>query len=83
MHSRPKSKFCKILVENTAIVAHKINKPQLQILEALFIKKTTIELILKIATMFWNAFSLFYFVFCMSYLQNKKLKVFKIFSFSW
>ena len=37
-HSIPKSKFWKILVENTAINAHKIDKLQLQILEALHIK---------------------------------------------
>ena len=59
-HSIPKSKFWKILVENT-IIAHKINKLQLQILEALHIKtikkkRESIELILKIATMFWYAF---------------------------
>ena len=34
----PKSKFWKILVENTTIIAHEINKLQLQILEALHIK---------------------------------------------
>ena len=33
-----KSKFQKILVENTTVIAHKINKLQLQILEALHIK---------------------------------------------
>ena len=37
-HSIPKSKFQKILVENTTIIAHKIHKLQLQILEALHIK---------------------------------------------
>ena len=37
-HSIPKSKFRKILVENTTIIAHKINKLRLQILEALHIK---------------------------------------------
>ena len=37
-HSIPKSKFQKILVENTTIMAYKINKLQLQILEALHIK---------------------------------------------
>ena len=37
-HSIPKSKFRKILVENTAIIAHEIDKLQLQILEALLIK---------------------------------------------
>ena len=60
-HSIPKSKFRKILVENTTIIAHKIDKLQLQILEALHIKQKylkSIELILKIATMFWNAFSI-------------------------
>ena len=34
-HSIPKSKFQKILVENTTIIARKINKLQLQILETL------------------------------------------------
>ena len=37
-HSIPKSKFRKILVENTTIIAHKIDKLRLQILEALHIK---------------------------------------------
>ena len=37
-HSIPKSKFRKILTENTTIIAHEINKLQLQILEALHIK---------------------------------------------
>ena len=37
-HSIPKSKFQKILVENTTIITHKIDKLQLQILEALHIK---------------------------------------------
>ena len=37
-HSIPKSKFRKILVENTTIIAHKINKQRLQFLEALHIK---------------------------------------------
>ena len=37
-HSIPKSKFQKILVENTTITAHKINKLQLKILKALHIK---------------------------------------------
>ena len=32
------SKFWKILVKNTTIIAHKVNKLQLQILEALHIK---------------------------------------------
>ena len=54
-HSIPKSKFQKILVENTTIIAHKIDKLQLQIREALHIKTKnlkSIEFILKIATMF-------------------------------
>ena len=59
-HSIPKSKFRKILVENTTIIAHEIDKLRLQILEALHIKakKTLklIDLILKIVTMFWNSF---------------------------
>ena len=38
-HSIPKSKFRKILVEYTTILAHEINKLRLQILEALHIKK--------------------------------------------
>ena len=59
-HSIPKSKFRKILVENTSVIAHRIDKLQLQIKEALQKKKLkSIELILKIATMFWNAFSIF------------------------
>ena len=37
-HSIPKSKFWKISVENTTIITHKIDKLQLQILEALHIK---------------------------------------------
>ena len=37
-HSIPKSKFRKILAENTMIIAHEINKLRLQILEALYIK---------------------------------------------
>ena len=36
--SIPKSKFQEILVENTPIIRHEINKPRLQILEALYIK---------------------------------------------
>ena len=34
-----KSKFRKILVENSTIIAHEINNLRLQILEALHIKK--------------------------------------------
>ena len=37
-HSIPKSKFLKISDENTPIIAHKIDKLRLQILEALHIK---------------------------------------------
>ena len=37
-HSIPKCKFRKILVENTTIIAHEINKLRLQILEALLMK---------------------------------------------
>ena len=37
-YSIPKSKFRRILVENTPIIAHEINKLQLQIIEALHIK---------------------------------------------
>ena len=54
-HSIPKFTFQKILVENNTIIAHEINKLQLQILEALHIKTKnleSIELILKIVTMF-------------------------------
>ena len=40
-HSFPKSKFRKILVENITAIAHEINKPPLQILEYLPIKKKT------------------------------------------
>ena len=38
IHSIPKSKFRKILAENTTIIAHEIDKLQLQILETLHIK---------------------------------------------
>ena len=47
-NSIPKSKFRKILVEITTIIAHKINKLRLQPLEALHIKskkKTRINII--------------------------------------
>ena len=37
-HSIPKSKFRKILVENTTIIAHEIDKLWLQILKAQHIK---------------------------------------------
>ena len=62
-HSIPKSKFRKIPVENTTIIVYKIDKLRLQILEALHIKTKdlkSIELILKIVTMFWNAFIIFF-----------------------
>ena len=36
-HSIPKSKFSKILAENTTIIVHEINKLQLQILETIYI----------------------------------------------
>ena len=42
-HSIPKSKFRKILVENTAIIAHEINKIWLQILEVLKAKNPKIN----------------------------------------
>ena len=42
-HYIPKSKFRKILVENTAIAAHEINKLRLQILEALHIQTKNLE----------------------------------------
>ena len=73
-HFVSKFKFRKILVENTTIIAHEINKLRLQILEALHVKTTTttttttttkiqsIELTLKIATIHWNAFCLFCFI---------------------
>ena len=38
-HSIPKFKLQKILVENTAIIAHEIDELRLQILEALYIKQ--------------------------------------------
>ena len=64
-HFIPKSKFRKILVENTTILAHEIDKQRLQILEARHIKAKkkleSIESILKIATMFWNAFRILLF----------------------
>ena len=37
-HSIPESNFRKILVENTTLIAHEINKLRLQILEALHMK---------------------------------------------
>ena len=40
IHSIPKSKFRKILVENTTIIAHEIDKLRLQILETLLVKTT-------------------------------------------
>ena len=42
-HSIPKSKFRKILVENTTIFAHDIDKLRLQILEYLHIKTKTLN----------------------------------------
>ena len=42
-HSLPKSKFRKIIFENTTIIAHKINKPQLQNLKALKTKPPRIN----------------------------------------
>ena len=55
--SIPKFKFQKIIVENTAMIAHEIDKLRLQTIEALHKtkkkpKKKSIELILKTATMF-------------------------------
>ena len=47
-HSIPKSKFGKILVENTTIIAHKTDKLQLQILEALHTKTKKKSLINRI-----------------------------------
>ena len=49
-HSIPKSKFLKIFVENTIIVAHEINKLQLQILKAVHIKTKNLKLI----ELFWE-----------------------------
>ena len=49
----------RILSGNIEYITHEINKLRLQIREALHIKTKklkSIELILKIATMFWNAF---------------------------
>ena len=64
-HSIHESKLRKILVENTTIIAHEINKLRIQIREALNIKtKKKVELIvltLKIATMFRNVCSFFFF----------------------
>ena len=42
-HSIPKSKFRKILIENTTIITHEINKLRLHILEFLHMKKTKIN----------------------------------------
>ena len=71
IHSVPESKFQKILVENTYIIAHVINKLRLQILEDQHIKLNkkieSLELILKIARKFWNAFSLFFLIFYFSW----------------
>ena len=64
-YSIPKSKFRKLLVENPTIIVLEINKLRLQIPEALHKKKKklkSIELILKIATMFWNAFFFVFFL---------------------
>ena len=59
--SNPESKFRKILIENSIIIEHKINKLKLQMIEAQHKnQQESIELILKIATMFWNAFRLFF-----------------------
>ena len=41
IHSIPRSKFQKILVENISIIAHEINKLRLEILEALHTKTQT------------------------------------------
>ena len=53
-------KIRKILVENTTIIAHEINKLRLEIVETLHIPPQKnldlIELTLKIATMLWNTF---------------------------
>ena len=38
-HSVPKSKYRKIIVENTTIIAHEMNTLQLQTQEALHVKK--------------------------------------------
>ena len=43
-HSIPKSKFRKILVENTTIIAYEIDKLQLQILEVLHIKNKKVKI---------------------------------------
>ena len=55
-HSILKSKFRKFRVENTTIMAYKINKKRLQMIETIHIKRKKnlelIELSLKIATMF-------------------------------
>ena len=40
-HFIPKSKFRKILVENTTLIAHEIDKLRLQILQVLHIKTKT------------------------------------------
>ena len=61
--------FTKI-VPSAFIIAHEIDKLRLQIMEDLYInlkknkKLESIQVILKIATMFWNAFRFdFFFVF--------------------
>ena len=55
IHYIPKSKFLKILVENSTIIAHENDKLRLQILKVLHIKTKnlkSIRSILKIATLF-------------------------------
>ena len=52
IHSIPKYKFRKILVESTTIIAHEIDSLRLLILDALHKKIELIELTLKITTMF-------------------------------
>ena len=58
-HSLLKSKFWKILVENTTIIAHEINKPWPQIPLTLHVKKELIEVYFKIESMFWNVLTFF------------------------
>ena len=48
--------------ENTTIIAREINKLRREILEVLHRKIKLIELVLQKATMFWNAFSLFFYL---------------------
>ena len=61
-HSIPKSKFRKVLVENTSIISHEIDKLRLHIVEAVHIKAKKNFKQLKTATMSWNALRIFFYI---------------------